>query len=70
MRLGYFSQARELIMQALEINKGNAYAYRNFALLYLQERNIPAAKEMLLKAKLYNFKGKYGNEVDRLLRNL
>jgi len=57
-------------MEALEINKGNAYAYRNFALLYLQERNIPAAKKMLLKAKLYDFKSKYGNEVDGLLRTI
>ena len=70
MRLGYLSQARELIQQSLRWNKGNAYAYRNLALLYLQERNVAAAKEMLQKAKLYDFKRKYGNEVDDLLNRI
>lgn len=70
MRLGYLSQARELMLQSLEWDKGNAYAYRNLALLYLQERNTTIAKEMLHKAKLYDFKAKYGNEVDHLLYNI
>lgn len=70
MRLGYLAQARNLMLQSLQWNKGNAYAYRNLALLYLQERNKPAAKEMLQKAKLYNFRSKYGNEVDHLLHKV
>ncbi|SFE01673.1 Clp amino terminal domain-containing protein, pathogenicity island component [Chitinophaga sp. CF118] len=70
MRLGYLSQARELITQSLQYNKGNAYAYRNLALLYLQERNFHAAQQMLLSAQKYDFKGKYGSEVDDLLRSI
>jgi tetratricopeptide (TPR) repeat protein len=70
MRLGYLAQAREQITYAIELNKGNSYAYRNLALLYLQERNIPAAKEMLLKARLYNFREAHGSEVDDLIRSI
>jgi Tfp pilus assembly protein PilF len=70
MRLGYLSQARALMLQSLELNRGNPYTYRNLGLLALQERNREQAREMLEMARLYEFKEKYGNEVDNLLRTL
>jgi len=70
MRLGYLSQARALMIQSLQLNKGNPYVYRNLGLLAMQERNKEQAREMFEMAKLYEFREKYGNEVDNLLRTL
>ncbi|WPQ65769.1 hypothetical protein SIO70_12990 [Chitinophaga sancti] len=70
MRLGHPVQAEELMYRSLQYNKGNAYAYRNLGILYTKQKNIAAARDMLLTAKRYYFNRKYGNEVDELLRKL
>lgn len=70
MHLGFLPAAKELIIKSLEFNKGNAYAYRNLALLKMKEKNDAEAREMLLQAKLYRFSRNYGDEVDQLLLRL
>ncbi|MVT11758.1 tetratricopeptide repeat protein [Chitinophaga tropicalis] len=70
MHLGFLPAAKELIIKSLEFNKGNAYAYRNLALLNLKEKNDAGAREMLLQAKRYRFSRNYGDEVDQLLMRL
>lgn len=70
MQLGQLEAAREHILKSLSLHKGNAYAYRNLALLYLKENNRVAAKEALLQAKRFRFAANYGPEVDELLTTL
>jgi tetratricopeptide (TPR) repeat protein len=70
MQLGQLEEAHRWMAQSLLLFKGNAYAYRNLALLHLKENNQPAAKAALLQAKRFRFTAMYGPEVEELLAGM
>lgn len=66
-KLGNPKQAIELINQSLAIKPDNAYAYRNLALIMIDQNNTQKACEYLVKAHDLNYKMNYGDEVEKLL---
>lgn len=65
--VGKTKEGKEIIMRALTIKPDNSYAYRNLALIAIDENDKTKACEYLNKAKSLGFEKNYGNEVNELL---
>lgn len=66
-KLGEKEKGIELIQQSLKLMPDNSYAYRNLAIIALEEGDKKKACMYLNKAKKLNFQMKYGDEVNTLL---
>lgn len=65
--LGKTKEAKKLIKISLDIDPKNSYAYRNLAMIEIDENNMTAACEYLNEAKNLEFEKNYGKEVNELL---
>lgn len=66
-KLGNNEKAIELINKSIEIDKGNAYAYRNLGLIYLSNQNKDGAKINFQKALRFGYTKLHGTEVQNLI---
>jgi len=67
-KLGDSKLAIETINKSLSLQPNNSYAYRNLALIAIDEKNMLLACKHLLKAQELHFKMDYGDEVDELIK--
>ncbi len=65
--MGNTVEGKQIIMKSLKLNPNNSYAYRNLALIGIDEKDMEKACEYLKKAKSLGFKKNYGKEVNELL---
>lgn len=65
--MGKTIEGKEIIMKSLSINPYNSYAYRNLAVIAIDENDKTKACEYLNKAKSLGFEREYGTEVNELL---
>lgn len=65
--LGNTTEGRDYILKSLSIDPGNAYAYRNLAMIEFGDNNKVKMCEYLNKAKSLNFEKFYGKEVNQML---
>lgn len=65
--MGKTKEGKEIIMKALVIKPDNSYAYRNLAVIAIDEKDKSKACEYLNKAKSLDFEKQYGKEVNELL---
>ena len=70
LQLGNISEAKQSILHSLKLNKGNSYAYKNLALVFIAEKNKPAAQKALEKAIFYKYREAYGNDIDDVATKL
>lgn len=66
-KMGNSSEGVKLIQQSLKIDPENSFAYRNLALINIDQNDLSSACANLLKAKELNFYSDYGNEVNELI---
>lgn len=66
-KLGKSAEGAALIQKSLELKPDNSYAYRNLAIIAIDNGNLEEACEDLYRAKELNFFNKYGTEVDSLI---
>lgn len=65
--MGNTEEGKQIIMKSLKLNSNNSYAYRNLALIAIDEKDMKKACEYLNKAKSLGFEKNYGKEVNELL---
>ncbi|WP_338814235.1 tetratricopeptide repeat protein [Bernardetia sp. Wsw4-3y2] len=65
--MGNSEEAKEIISKSLAIKPTNSYAYRNLAIIAIDEKDMEKGCEYLNKAKSLNFEKNYGKEVNQLL---
>lgn len=65
--MGKTKEGKEIIMKSLTLKPDNAYAYRNLALIAIDESDKIKACEYLNKSKSLGFEKQYGKEVNELL---
>lgn len=65
--MGKTKEGKEIIMKAIKIKPDNSYAYRNLAVIAINENDKNKACEYLNKAKSLGFEKQYGKEVNELL---
>jgi len=65
--LGKTIEGKEIIMKSLSLSPNNSYAYRNLAVIAIDENNSNKACEHLIKSKSLGFEKRYGKEVNELL---
>jgi tetratricopeptide (TPR) repeat protein len=65
--MGKSAEGKEIIMKSLSIQPDNSYAFRNLALIAIDENNKTKTCDFLNKAKSLGFEKHYGNEVNELL---
>lgn len=68
LKLNRTKEAMEEINLSISMLPSNPYAFRNRALVFLEEGNGPQACEDLMAAQTLGFADTYGNEVDSLLQ--
>lgn len=68
LKTGHPQQAKEAIQHALSLDRGNAYAYRNLALVLIEEKDKEAALTAINKAIYYHYHEKFGNDIDDILK--
>lgn len=66
-KLGETQQGVELIQQSLSLDPMNSYAYRNLAVIAIDNNELEKACKYLTKAKNLKFGYNYGSEVDELI---
>lgn len=66
-KLGLSKEGEELIRKSLKIEPGNSYAYRNLAIIAIDNKDFTNACIYLKKAKELDFFTRYGAEVDNLI---
>ena len=66
-KLGDSKLAIETINKSLSLQPNNSYAYRNLALIAINEENLQLACKHLFKARELKFKMNYGDEVDKMI---
>lgn len=66
-KLKKYKEALKDIRRSLDRDPKNSYAYRNLALVYIDQGKTTDACEALKKAKALYFTRDYGDEVDRLV---
>jgi tetratricopeptide (TPR) repeat protein len=66
-KMGNTEEGLNLIQKSLKISPNNSYAYRNLAMIYIDQNDTVSACEHLLKAKELKFYTNYGNEVNELI---
>ena len=66
-KLGQSELGIEFIRKSLKLMPKNSYAYRNLAVIAIDQGNISKICEYLKEAKRLNFYTDYGVEVDKLL---
>lgn len=64
---GSTSEGMKLIKRSIEIEPNNSYAYRNLALIDIDQNYKESACENLNKAKELGYYSRYGNEVNELI---
>lgn len=67
-KLGDSEAGIALINKSLQLNPKNAFAYRNLAVICIDQGNLPQACAHLKEAQQLNFFSNYGSEVDLLLQ--
>ncbi len=65
--MGKTKEGKEIIMKSLSLNPNNSYAYRNLAVIAIEEKDDEKTCEYLNKAKSLGFEKNYGKEVNKLL---
>lgn len=65
--MGRTKEGKEIILKALTIKPDNSYAYRNLAVIAIDEQDKIKACEYLNKSKSLGFEKHYGKEVNELL---
>lgn len=68
-RLGEKEAGYESITDSLTIDRGNAYAWRNLAVIALETGDRAKAKRNADKAFLYHYRRDFGDDLDALLNN-
>lgn len=66
-KLGFSKEGEELIRKSLKLNPNNSYAYRNLAIIAIDNKDLTNACIYLKKARDLQFFTKYGAEVDNLI---
>lgn len=66
-KLGFSKEGEELIRKSLKLNPKNSYAYRNLAIIAIDNKDLTNACIYLKKAQELQFFTKYGAEVDNLI---
>jgi len=67
MKQGKLAEAKLWVLHALELDKANAYAYRNLALIAIQEKNKTDANESIEKALRYRYRETFGDDIDQVI---
>ena len=65
-KMGFSDEGIRFIQASLQIKPDNSYAYRNLAMINIDNGELETACDNLKKAKELNFYTKYGNEVNEL----
>ncbi len=65
--MGKSIEGKEIIMKSLRLKPDNSYAYRNLAIIAIDENDMSKACEYLNQAKSLGFEKQYGKEVNELL---
>lgn len=65
--MGRTTEGKEIILKSLSIKPDNSYAFRNLAVIAIDENDKSKACEYLNKAKSLGFERQYGKEVNELL---
>ncbi|WP_300666599.1 tetratricopeptide repeat protein [Fluviicola sp.] len=66
-KLGFSKEGEELIRKSLKLEPKNSYAYRNLAIIAIDNKDLTNACIYLKKAQELQFFTKYGAEVDNLI---
>ncbi|MNU72491.1 Tetratricopeptide repeat protein [compost metagenome] len=66
-KLGFSKEGEELIRKSLKLEPKNSYAYRNLAIIAIDNKDLTNACIYLKKAQEFEFFTKYGSEVDNLI---
>lgn len=66
LKTGHIHEAKELILQALSMDMGSAFAYRNLALVNIEEKNKSEALANIDKALFYRYRERIGDDIDEV----
>ena len=66
LQLGKLEQAEEKVMESLDLFPTNNYAYRNLALIKIEQKELDKACEYIAKSLELGFTYSYGDEVQKL----
>ncbi len=68
LKTGHVQEAKDLILHALSNDKGNARAYKNLALVHIEERHKTEALAAIEQALFYRYREDFSDDIDEVIK--